>query len=413
MRILPVKVNEGLGILTVVALLFCILSPLRAEGMDLYNGKNSVIFKDNSSEIADATILDKIVDKLQQEKGVVTINIVLICVEIVQPGEKEIDLANKRVAVLKSYFQQRLPGAVIISSGKTVSYTADKLDISETIANQGPDMLIIQASLAAQPGENTGENEGQGTESLEPWQLILLDKYQTVVEKHSYLCKQERHNTQYESDEDCNPNSLSDLDFCLCILRGHIDSNKMHCDEFIEYDLERMLKLRETSGEVVAISQEITKQKPEAGSYTYEPHLLDEEIDRQLLAIKHYHRIQKKADKGLQHLKKIGGGDPDNPKIGDVSSAYINWIVVDVCYGIIYSGMHRKETIHHVMELHNFVRTNLGLDRVDDTRFFPICVFTGIILSEEKTIESCDELNEGFVQPYLQEKGVPDNIPLE
>ncbi len=404
--------KKDLYIKIAVVVLFCIFSPLQVEGWDLYKGKSSVVFKENSSEIADTTVLESSVAELSREKGTVNINIVLMCAEIVQPGAKETDLANKRVEVLKSYFQQRLPGAVIITSGKTVSFSADQLEIYERIAVQGPDMLMIQGSLVAQQEESTGESAEQG-EKLEHWQLVLLDKYKKIEEKHSFLCSQERHTTQYEKDEECDPATQTDLSFHLCLLKGHTIASRIFLDDHIEYDLDRMLQIRETSGEIVAISREITKHTPEAGSFSYDPLLLDEEIDRQLLAIKHYNRAFKKINRGLKHLPKIGDGDPNDFQIREVYKTYKLWFSHDTSYGLLISFLHRKEIIHHVMKLHNFVRKNIGLGRLTDTRFSPICVHTEIMLTENCTFKKLDENYETFVRPYLLDEGIPDDIPLE
>ncbi len=413
----PIWARGSLLSCTAAALLLCLFSALQVEARVLYNGKSSDVFKAESTEIGNEVILQNIVDEVRQQKGVVNINIVLLCTTVLKEVGEQKDLANERIEVLRSYFQQHLTGSLVTGTGNTVTLHATQLNVGADGANFGPDMLMIQGTIAGTPGEVSEESEQQEIQQQEPWQRELLARYRKVEDKHRFLCGQKRPVIS-DVDEACAPNSQSEMDFNLCILRSFIhrirDNGGCSGSRLdAEYDLERIMKVWETSGEVFSIAREIVKHKPSAGNIAFDSSLLDKEIERQVLAIKHLNRALKKLDAGLKHLPKVGGGDANNSKIHVVAVTYNNWFQYDRSYATIYMAKYRRQTIDHVRELHNYVRMHLGLEKVEDNQHFPLCVWTHSYLSEGYTFEVLEHDYANLVQPDLQKYGIADDISLE
>ncbi len=402
---------------TIATFLLCLFSVLQAEARVFYNGKSSDVFKAQSVEIGNKKILQTIVGEIRQQKGTVNIDILLFCVTVLQENGEHKDLANERIEVLRSYFQQQLPGALVTGRGETVPRPAAQLNVGADGESIGPDMLMIQGTIAGTSGEVSEESEEQEVQPQEPWQRELLARYRKVEDQHRFLCNQERPVIN-DVGEDCKPNSQSSMDFHLCWIRGEthiVRDNGGNSGSRLdaEYDLERIIKVRETSGEVYAIAREIVQHKPSAGKITFDRSLLDKEIDRHLLAIKHLNRALKKVDAGLKHLPKIGGGDDDHMEICVLASTYRNWATYDHGYAGIYMYNYRRKSIDHIRELHNYVRTHLGLEKVEDNLSFPICLFTNVLLGEgSPTFDLLEHAYATHIQPKLREYGISE-IPLE
>jgi hypothetical protein len=412
------KWAKGSVLTCAIVTLFCMFSAFQLEAKELYNGKSSDVFKDDSSEIGNEKILQTIVDELKKEKGVVTLQITLVCTAGVNPVDKSKPLGNERMEVLKKYFQQHLPGAVVTGTGRTATMPSVRSKShGDPSSVYRPDILRITSSVAGTSSEDqkSEKSKKEDDKNLEPWQRELRERYKKVETQHQSLCQDKKREIEHVH-EPCSPSTQSHRAFHLCLLRGLIYVVRYNKDAGslydVEYDMDRIMKLRETSPEVYAIAKEIIKKKPSAGSITYNSSLIDQEIERQILAKKHLKRALKKIDLGLKHLAKAGGADDNNLEIYYVEGTYSNWVTHDLIYATVLMQKNRAGVIDHVRELHNFVRTHLGLEKVDDNRFFPICVFTNVKFSEGYTTESEDKFYNRYLQHMLQKYGISE-IPLE
>jgi hypothetical protein len=397
-----------------ITILFCLISAFPLAAKEMYNGKCSDVFQANSSETSNQKVLQEVVDELKKEKGSVTIQIFLVCTVIASPGNKS--LGNERFEVLKRYFQQGLPGAVVTGKGQTSVLPAVKSK-GDGPSLYGPDILRISATgeRVAESDKKSDKSKQEEPKDLEPWQKKLLERYKKIEEKHQFLCQDKKRETKVIR-EDCDGSAQSAMAFDLCLLRATVSIAKFRMDAGslydVEYDMERIIKLRETSGEVYAIAQEIIKNKPSAGTITYDSTSLDQEIERQVLAKKYLKRALKKLDLGIKHLPKVGGGDDNSQEIRNVHSTYNSWYINDRIYANFAMYKDRARVIDHIRELHNFVRTNLGLKMINDNRFFPICVFTNAYFGEGYTLESAEKDYTRWIRPNLQKYGISE-IPLE
>jgi hypothetical protein len=395
--------------------LFCLISTFSLEAKEVYNGKCSDVFQANSSEISNQKVLQEIVDELKKEKGSVTLQIFLVCTVIGSPGNTSKSLGDERLEVLKRYFQQGLPGAVVTGKGQTSVLPAGKSK-DDGPSLYGPDILRISATGAgvAENDQKSDKSKQEDPKDLEPWQKKLLERYKKIEEKHQFLCQDKKRETKVIREK-CDFETQSSMAFHLCLLRATVSMAKYNKDAGslydVEYDMERIIKLRETSGDVYAIAQEIIKNKPSAGSITYSSSSLDQEIERQILAKKYLKRALKKLDLGIKHLPKVGGGDDNNHEINNVETTYNSWYIYDRMYAMFAMYKDRARVIDDIRELHNFVRTNLGLKKINDNRFFPICVFTNAYFSEGYTLEAAEKIYTR-IQPRLQKYGISE-IPLE
>lgn len=397
--------------------LFSLLAVFQVEATTLYIGKSSDVFKDNSSEFSDTKVLKSIVAEAR-EKHIQQMGVFLMSGTTLPVGEYEA-LGSSRFKAVKKYFEKQLPGVVVAGQGQSLKQPPANSPSTEgaliPMSFGMPDVFRVEGERV-KGAERQGDPEtdvAEPAEPLEEWQQVLLARYRKVEEAHRSLCEIERPDPQ-DYGEECDFSTQSEKDHEMCLLRGSLFSaRERQIVARYEYDLERMLQLRKTIKEVAAIAEEMVQRTRHPRASNNPISGLDREIESQKLAIKYMERAVEKIYLGLKAVGVMEDTPENKSTIDGLANVYHNWFTLDECYATVYSIKTRKKNINQVSALHNFVRVNLGLHKVEDNRFFPICVFTNADLTYFfKSIEEIDRDYEELVAPKLLEYGL-EEIPLK
>ena len=422
---------KSFAVLIVLIFLFSVgICPRDGNAKEYFTGKNSEIFKENSVEFINDNILKGIVDSLKEEQGVAKIEITILCTELANNPDNKIKLADARIEALKKYLQSRLTGAQISGSGQTYQVPNIHLNESNQMGNMGPDFLQISATVSDNPStRGDAQNDlGDDSQPLEPWRQKLLERYKKVEENHRGLCEQEMKRPNQECLRENREECLipykggNDLNYHLCKVKSekclttnntsNVSSRYIGDDslEGVEYSLERILKIRETAGEVYAIAKEIAQHSHH--NISYDSSKIDNEIKSQELAIKYFRRAVKNGGRALEDIPKYDNGKKNNDTIGSIWTTYNNWMVTDGIAADIHANKTRKNTIEYIKKLHNYVRRNLRLPLLDSNLEIPLCVWTEVYITYLPTLEENERDYQEDIVPNLHELGISE-IPLD
>ncbi len=380
-----VRAFAGCGLL----LVFCLMAVRPIQAKEVYTGKGTDIFKADSSEIKNQKLLDEILAKLKNAKGKFTLEISLHGVHYAVPGEKGFDFEKERADILKKYFQKNLPGIPIKAAGRTASATVPEQLLKGKYKSNLPtyDTISFIITSPETMGDDDSNTEGQSNYVyLKKWQIELRKRYKKAIQKSWALCQEERPSNRC-IEHDCDPDTHTDLEFSLCLLRDERcfiengdggDSPDINSIPLVEYDLKRIKKLREVTPEIYAIAKEIMRHEPKEKPIHFNISILDKEIQRNILAIKYIKRGLKIIKAGIKHVAIYGRSHPSDAS--GMMSAYYDWWQNDEAYSQYYRYKFRGETIDKVRKLHNFIRRHLKMPAIERNEDFPLCVWTHTLI---------------------------------
>lgn len=339
----------------------------------LYDGKISTIFEDNSSVLMDSTVLEEIVDQVKGDISINKLEFVLLCTTSF-PEDAPDDFATRRVEALKDFFTTKLPGVEVEGRGESLNILREEDNRSVVPPVFTPDVLVVEGSSDGKNIRKTSEEE------LEEWNEGLRVRYEKILQQHTFLCEVD-YDPPGVHEENCDSTDRKSLDQTLCRIRrntyylqypkeggGSIGS--------LEYNLDRLLKLVDTVGEVQAIADEIKERQRILEKKPDIKILLSREIKNQYLAIKHLKRALATSYKALETLSQMVKEESSLYDIEEKAYSYRNLCKIDELYAQNYSKISLGQNINKVRKLHNFVRTNLGLKELSKNGDFPVCVDT-------------------------------------
>lgn len=344
----------------------------------IFMGESSELFKFNSPELKNNTLLQSLLKKLKMKQDNPMLMIALSCPEFVKKGSKETDLAKLRVEVLKKAFLKKNPKYDIKTSGKTKVIFTD--DINKENALKHRDFLLIRDfSISVSTGSPPKDRPPVKKELEEDWKKDLLERYRKVENKHSFICgKGPNIQEHIIADRDCTHGTTSSAKSAICTLAG-FKSGWLVRKGYLEYDIEALDKIHQTAYEVHDIAKEIMKRDPEAGVIYYSALRVQNHVGRMNKAKKdlnYSNEIYYTARKYLPKLEaSVAEKDPYCLLCQRIGGSYLELSLSNVNICEHYRCDDRQNVIDHVMALHNFVREYLGLWPVEAQYYYhPICI---------------------------------------
>ncbi|WP_028581253.1 hypothetical protein [Desulfogranum japonicum] len=361
----------------------------------VYQGKSGDIFEPGSSVVAHQETVHAIIGKVGQAKGVGMLQIQLTLAVFADTGEKTGDLAEERCQVLKSAINTRYSALRIECDTETkhLNTPVQALGGANLSSKSSVDNLILQmVPIAA--GQVGGANAGNkpAAATLDPWLAEIRKRYEAIVAKHKdcewfpppkycdIKCETQGKNGCYTGDPGYK-------EFALCMIRGpkcELVAGSHYCTsiQLVEYEIEKIRALQEETEIVYGLAVEIEKKTGRKNHITYDPFLFKKTIDNNEIALKYLRRAIKVAELGIRDMSKVSGC-----KAEELQSVFSNWININVFFSQFYQDWYRLAALNNAKQIHDFVRSSIGVPDIINPGEFPICIYMGQLSLKESTME--------------------------
>uniref|UniRef100_UPI000558969F hypothetical protein n=1 Tax=Desulfogranum japonicum TaxID=231447 RepID=UPI000558969F len=187
--------------------------------------------------------------------------------------------------------------------------------------------------------------------------------------------------------DDCYSGDPGYKEFALCRMRRpkcELVAGSHHCIsiQLVEYEIEKIRALQEETEIVYGLAVEIEKKTGRKNHVTYDHFLFKKTLDNNRIALKYLRRAIKVAELGIRDMSEGSGC-----KAEELQTFFTMWILSNVSFAQFYQDWYRLAALNNAKQIHDFVRSSIGIPDIINPGEFPICTYMGQLSLKESTME--------------------------